>query len=125
MNSINPIDFGTTGTSSPSAPSQSPYDQELATLEKFIDKLVTAEKNIAKSDAETARRKAEILAEYEKKLAFLNGQIHKAQSELSALEGSLTQVSRSSLNQSEVDTKRQNVLYWTGKLRELVEGANA
>jgi phage-related minor tail protein len=125
MNTINPIDFGTTGTSSPSAPSQSPFDQELATLEKFIDKLATAEKNMAKSDAEAGRKKAELLAEYEKKLAYLTGLIHKAQSELAALQGSQDQAASSAVNEQVVESKRQDILFWSAKLRQLVEGCNS
>ena len=121
MNSISRIDTLFQDPSSQPSKKESPYDQELAALEHFIDKMVTAENNAAKTDAKKAAEKARVLEEFERKIAFFSGQIHRAESELTALEGSLAQASTTSGENPALDSKKHEVLYWKARLRQVVE----
>jgi len=121
MDPITKIDNLTSAFDSQPSKKTSPYDQALQTLETFIDKLVTAENNAAKTDAQKAIQEAQLLQAYERKVAFLSGQIHRVESELSALEGSLAQASATTGQSPVLDSKRQEVIYWQSRLRQVVE----
>src|SRR5579872_4886492 len=122
MNTITRIDMLFQDPSSQPPKKASPYDQALAELESFIDKMVTAENNISKTNTKTAIQQAQLLEEYETKVAFLSGQIHRAESALTALEGSVAQASAAAASQNPgLDSKIQEILYWKARLQQVVE----
>jgi hypothetical protein len=103
-------------------PSQkkSSYDQELASLENFIDKLVTAENKATKANSQAAIQKEQMLAQFKRKLDFLSGQVQQAEIALAALEGTGNPSSLSPSDLLLLNARKSEVSYWKSQIRQLI-----
>ena len=122
MNSINRIESLLQSLDATPQPSKkaSPYDQELATLEHFIDKLVTAENKATKANTQASIQKEQILAQFKRKLDFLSGQVQQAEVALAALEGTGNPSSLSPSDLLLLNARKGEVSYWKSQIRQLI-----
>ena len=107
--------------------SHSPSGDPLASFEEAIDQLVAASNKAAKAAAQAAIKNAEAQEEFQRKIAFLSGQVHKAESALAALEGHIERAVRESGANLQLNSKRQEILYWKSRLHQagLPDNGNA
>lgn len=101
----------------------SPADGPLAPFEQAIDGIVTqrlqAAKTTARASIEKGKIEAEKRAEFQKQQAFITSQIEAAKTAVASLEGNQS-LSNTVQNANQLlNFKRQEVVYWEGRLRGL------
>jgi len=116
MDAINRIDNGI--FNQPDQNHSAPQDA-VTTLENFIDHMVTAENNLTKAAEQAAIKNEAIQAEFDKRIAFLSGRLHQAQSALAALEGAQARHESTPTGSELINTKKSEVVYWRTLLHQV------
>jgi hypothetical protein len=117
MEALSPIENLITAIQAPGGKKISPADGTLGSFEQTIDKIVTTRIKSAKDDAQAGLQFSQKLSEFEKKIAFYSGQLQQAQTALAALEGQPTTANSPNQNQL-INSKKQEVFYWSTQLHE-------
>ena len=100
-----------------------PASGPLAPFEQAIDRMVEASNIAAKATAKAAIKQAQLREEFEKKISFLSGQVHRAESALAAMESSLDRLQQDPGASQIVTGKSHEVVYWKTRLHQYIENS--